>query len=88
MIIRSNGLGSCGAGCGCDLCKRGLGDVTTQTCPPLCGEPTMVDKLWGALTTQLPIGGVGIPVWLLAAAAFLAAGSLLAGPSSGHRRYS
>lgn len=73
MQIRPAGLG-CACGGACDTCKSGMGDAQ---------NPTIVDQLWGALTSTLPVGQFAIPVWLIAVAG-LAAVSLTSG--SGYRR--
>lgn len=68
-----SGLG-CGGDCGCQSCKRGMGDTS------------VLDSIWGALTTTLPLGSTGVPVWVLAGVALIAAASLLP-KSRDYRRY-
>jgi hypothetical protein len=90
MIVRripAGGVAGCACGgvgctCGgtCDSCAAGVGDTTVAT------EPTVMEKIWSALTTQLPIGGTGIPVWLLVGAGLVAAATLMPGKQD-YRRY-
>jgi hypothetical protein len=63
----SGGLG-CGGDCGCHSCRKGLGDTA---------NPTFFESIWSALSTTLPIGSTGIPVWVLVAAGLVAAASLM-----------
>ncbi len=64
--VRPAGLG-CACNGACDSCKRGVGDVA---------NPTIFDSIWNALTTTLPIGPNGVPVWILVVAGAFAAVSL------------
>lgn len=80
--IRPAGLAGLGCACGgaCDSCKLGLGDLANN--PP----PTIFDSLWSGLTTVIPVGETGIPVWLIVAAGIFAAASLMPKPSEYRRR--
>lgn len=79
--IRPAGLAGLGCACGgaCNSCKLGLGDTTTN-------PTTIFDSLWSGLTTVIPVGETGIPVWLIVAAGVLAAASLMPKPSEYRRR--
>ncbi len=61
---------------GCSACA-GLGDAA---------NPTILDQLWGALTTTLPLGSSGVPVWVLVMAGLFAAWSLMPSAHEYRRR--
>lgn len=74
--IRPAGLG-CACGGACDTCKSGVGDAQ---------NPTIIDQLWGALTSTLPLGPNGIPVWVLVVAGLAGAAMLSPGASEYRRK--
>lgn len=84
MIIeaRPAGLG-CACNGACDSCKRGMGTIGPD--PDQMGL-TIFDSIWNALTTTLPIGPNGVPVWILVVAGAFAAVSL-APKSRDFRKY-
>lgn len=82
MIIAKHGVG-CACNGACDSCRIGMGDVTEQSTTP--AAPTIFDQLWAALSTTLPLGPNGIPIWVLALAGVIAAASIMTSPT-GRRR--
>lgn len=75
----SGGLG-CGGDCGCNHCRKGLGDTIDTS-----SVSGFLTSVWGALGTTLPLGSTGIPVWVLAAAGLVAAASLMPKPHRSRR---
>ena len=61
----SGGLG-CGGDCACQSCRKGLGDVSS-----------VLGSLWDGLTTVIPVGTTGIPVWVVVGLGIFAAASLM-----------